>query len=297
MLISCPKCHSVYEVPDSLVPKTGQNFRCSACSNVWNVIKSDALGYNKDEEDEIVVEAIDVEVPPYRNYPADKEEYKIVNDTKPVKKKKIQAEEEVEIEEKEEPKSDLKAKNNELTLRSSQGTSFTISMGNGEDDEKSFFGAYDKNEAGVVKALSEDRVVVEKKKNWYFKTRCFIIFMFLLLGIVVFRNMVVLSYSGAEEYYNKIGLSGYDNYHNLEFLDVKVNNIKKDGKNFIEIKSEIKNNGVFASKVLDVTVSGLNKRFSPERKFLKGKEKTNVSILVPREDFLGEVFRIEFVKQ
>lgn len=290
MLISCPKCHSVYEVPDSLVPKTGQNFRCSACSNVWNVIKSDALGYSKEEDDdEIVIEAIDVEVPPYRNYPADKEEYKIVNDTKPVRKKKI---EEVEVED----DSNVKNKSNELTLRSSQGTAFTISMGKGDDEEKSFFRDDDKNETDFVKALEKDRLVVEKKKNWYFKTRCFIIFLFLVVGIVVFRNMVVLSYSGAEEYYNKIGLSGYDNYHNLEFLDVKVNNIKKDGKDFVEIRSEIKNKGVFASKVLDVKVRGFNKSFSPERKFLKGKEKTDVSILVPREDFGGEVFKIEFVK-
>ena len=60
--------------------------------------------------------------------------------------------------------------------------------------------------------------------------------------------------------------------------------------------TSIENKGVFATKVLDVKIRGFDKKFSPERKFLKGKEKTVVNILVPRKDFGGEVFRVEFVK-
>ena len=45
MLISCPKCHSIYEIPDDLIGKTGRNFRCQACANVWHAMRSDALGY------------------------------------------------------------------------------------------------------------------------------------------------------------------------------------------------------------------------------------------------------------
>ena len=52
MLISCPKCHSIYEIPDDLIGKTGQKFRCQACANVWHAMRSDALGYEEENEEE-----------------------------------------------------------------------------------------------------------------------------------------------------------------------------------------------------------------------------------------------------
>lgn len=295
MLISCPKCHSVYEVPDDLIPKSGQNFRCAACSNVWNVIKSDALGYSKEDDEEIMVEAIKVEEPPYRNYPADKDEFKIVNDAK-VKKKVLSSKEVVEKEGDASyvmPKVKNRAEN-ELTLTSSEGTSFTISMGKGEDVEKSMFSKY--NEKEEIKADINNRLMVEKKKNWYVKTRLCIYFLFLVLIGGVFRDFIVWGYNGAENFYNKIGLSGYDNQRNLEFLDVKVDEVESKGKKFVKIVGEIKNNGLFDTKVKDVEVVGYNKYFSPKNKFLKAKEVTEVVILLPIEDNMAKSYKIQFIK-
>ncbi|MBR5598988.1 MAG: zinc-ribbon domain-containing protein, partial [Alphaproteobacteria bacterium] len=312
MLISCPKCHSVYEVPDSLVPKTGQNFRCSACSNVWNVIKSDALGYRSDAEDEMVVEAIEVNAPPLRNFPSDKKEYIIVNDRSPkvvedvnwAEEKNVELEKEIKVETQKEIQKEVKVEiekqtdknmaissnesqvENELILTSDQGTSFTISMGNGKDDKKKYF------EEEGIKADIENRLMVQKKKNWYVKTRCFLYILFFVLGLILFRSGVVLLFDDAEKYYNKIGLSGYNNYHNLKFLDVKVFDLVENGKDIVKIVGEIKNDGIFATKVLDVGIRGENKRFKPNNMFLKAKEKTLVEISLPKDNNTYKVYRV-----
>ena len=73
MLISCPKCHSIYEIADDLVGKTGQNFRCHACANVWHVMREDAIDYEQKVDEKPYVEAIPVSEPPHRHYPANKE--------------------------------------------------------------------------------------------------------------------------------------------------------------------------------------------------------------------------------
>lgn len=72
MLISCPKCHSIYEIPDDLIGKTGRNFRCQACANVWHAMRSDALGYEEEKESEPFIEPIPVSEPPARPWPSEK---------------------------------------------------------------------------------------------------------------------------------------------------------------------------------------------------------------------------------
>ena len=135
MLISCPKCHSIYEIPDELVGKTGQNFRCHACSNVWHVMREDALGYEDENQDEApYVEAIPVSEPPHRHYPANKEEYKIPADSKsgrhtPSSQELLTNEADPEYIP---PKPKQKK---ELTLTSDYGTSFTINAQPEEEPE------------------------------------------------------------------------------------------------------------------------------------------------------------------
>lgn len=86
MLISCPKCHSIYEIPDDLIGKTGRNFRCQACANVWHAMRSDALGYEEEKESEPFIEPIPVSEPPARPWPSEKEEFTVPADTKSGKK-------------------------------------------------------------------------------------------------------------------------------------------------------------------------------------------------------------------
>ena len=41
MLISCPKCNSVYNISDTRVPMGGKKFKCAECGNVWMVFPED----------------------------------------------------------------------------------------------------------------------------------------------------------------------------------------------------------------------------------------------------------------
>lgn len=43
MLIKCPKCRSVYDLPDDLISDEGLKMRCSACSEIWIGYPEDAL--------------------------------------------------------------------------------------------------------------------------------------------------------------------------------------------------------------------------------------------------------------
>lgn len=43
MLIKCPKCRSVYDLPDNLIPDEGLKMRCSECLEIWIGYPDDAL--------------------------------------------------------------------------------------------------------------------------------------------------------------------------------------------------------------------------------------------------------------
>jgi predicted Zn finger-like uncharacterized protein len=292
MLISCPKCHSIYEVPDNLIPKTGQNFRCQACSNVWNAIPSDALGYEENEESEPFVEAIEVSEPPHRNYPANKENYQIVNDTKSGKRT-MSSKELVNEEGDPNYKAPKPKKKKELTLTSDMGTSFTICMDGKEEqenDEQPRLSAFDDE----LKVKSSDRLVDEKPKKWYVKTKFFIFLLFVVAFLYFLRGLIVMVYPNAESYYNKIGLSGLYNVSNLQFNGVEVSEQEIDGKNMIKLKVGVKNNGMLGTKLPKIKVEGFDDSFGGETMFLKAKEKTEVEILLPNKGLSN--FNIRFVR-
>lgn len=43
MLIKCPKCRSVYDLPDNLITDEGLKLRCSECMEIWVAYPEDAL--------------------------------------------------------------------------------------------------------------------------------------------------------------------------------------------------------------------------------------------------------------
>ena len=43
MLIKCPKCRSVYDLPDNLIGDEGLKMRCSECAQVWMAYPEDGL--------------------------------------------------------------------------------------------------------------------------------------------------------------------------------------------------------------------------------------------------------------
>ncbi len=51
MLISCPKCKSVYDIDDSRVFPEGKKFKCAECEHIWIVYPEDAIKEEKPESD------------------------------------------------------------------------------------------------------------------------------------------------------------------------------------------------------------------------------------------------------
>ena len=47
MLIKCPKCRSVYDVPDTLVPDDGRVLRCAECGEIWTASAKDVIKKRK----------------------------------------------------------------------------------------------------------------------------------------------------------------------------------------------------------------------------------------------------------
>ncbi len=43
MLIKCPKCRSIYDIPDNTIPDEGLKMRCSECLEIWTGYPEDAL--------------------------------------------------------------------------------------------------------------------------------------------------------------------------------------------------------------------------------------------------------------
>ena len=156
MLISCPKCHSIYEIPDDLIGKTGQNFRCQVCANVWHAMRSDALGYEEKDNDKPLIEPLSVAEGESRPFPSEREEFTVPADSRPgrrvpssadilaeagiplVSQNKAEAANTPEPPVPETPKiltsaqilnaAQQQQQKHELTLMSDHGTAFTISM-------------------------------------------------------------------------------------------------------------------------------------------------------------------------
>ena len=46
MLIKCPKCNSVYDLPDNLIKDAGLAMRCAECGEIWTPYPEDSLKKN-----------------------------------------------------------------------------------------------------------------------------------------------------------------------------------------------------------------------------------------------------------
>ncbi len=53
MLIKCPKCHSVYDIPDNLVSDEGRVLRCAECGEIWTATTKDTIKKRKSSSKDI----------------------------------------------------------------------------------------------------------------------------------------------------------------------------------------------------------------------------------------------------
>lgn len=277
MLISCPKCQSLYEIPDDLIGKTGKNFRCQTCLNVWHAMPQDALDYDEKKQDEPYIEPLDVPVPPHRHYPANKEEYSVPVDHKSGVKTRS-SKELIANEGDPDFTPPTPKKKKEITLTSTEGTAFTISAAPMEEApvKPRFFTA---NEELTVSAA--DRLLPEKPQKYYKKTKLLLLFTALLLTVLFLRREVVALYPNAEIWYNKIYLSGVNNPENLKFENITVEKITQNNTPTLSLKADIINDSPYATIVPDVTIGTDNKSYKPAVNFLKSGAKTSVTLPLP----------------
>ena len=285
MLISCPKCRSIYEIPDDLIGKTGKNLRCQACNNVWHAMVEDALGYQKSKDDKPFVEEIEVSEPPYRNYPSNKEVYSVPLDN-PENNVKPSTPSSFDIVNREggvvDVEAMIKPKDEELTLTSDKGTSFTISTADKYDDKSVHFFEKDSE----LKATNQDRLTYNKNKKGY-KFAYFLLFLSVICASVVFlRREIVAFYPEAEQYYNKIMLTGIDNPEYLKFKNVNIAEKTIDNKDVLVINAGIYNDSFYTTKVPNVGIKGRKETYSPINSLLGKYETTSVAMVIdaPKSD-------------
>ena len=278
MLISCPKCHSIYEIPDDLIKKTGQNFRCQACSNVWHAMREDALGYEEDKED-LYIEPLTVSTPPYRNYPANKEHYTIPADTKSGTRtrssKEVIAKE--GIPDYVPPKS---KKKKEYTLTSDQGTSFTISAAPEYAETEDIKTPY-LSDQETIYINEDDRFSVPQSAPSSFLRRLFV-FLLILISLSIFlRRDIVNFYPPAEIWYNKAYLSGLHNEEYLKFENIIVAEQIIDNQSQLKITADIRNTSRYKTRIPDITLSTEQKSFKAKDDFLEAYGTSKIEIVVP----------------
>lgn len=283
MLISCPKCHSIYEIPDDLIPRTGQNFRCQACANVWHAMRQDAIGYEEPHEEEPYIEPIPVTEPPHRNYPANKKEFIIPADGKSGRKtrssKQIIAEEGDENYTLPAPKV---KKKKEITLTSDMGTSFTISAPAEEPEEQTpHFTADDRG----LTVDAADRIFTEEPVFKGYKKTALLLWLLAILAFALFfRREIVSVYPLAETYYQKVGLSGENNAQYLRFKNIFVTETVINDNPMLKIEATIYNDSFYTTHVPNVTVNGNKEVYPPARNLLKAHEQTEVEMLLPYKE-------------
>lgn len=298
MLISCPKCHSIYEIPDDLIPRTGQNFRCQACANVWHALREDAIGYKAEVEsdDKPYIEAITVKEPPMREYPANKQKFTVPADTKSGRRtrssKEIIARESTPDYV---PPAPTVAPKKELTLTSDLGTAFTISTEPTYEEDKPTPRFFDEASHGLS-AKIDDRLLPEKTFKGCKKAYLLLFVLSLAALALFFRREAVAIYPQAEIYYNKIGLSGLNNSTYLKFENITVSETIQEHKPVLKINATIYNDSFYRTVVPEVALNGVKETFSPSRSLLKAHEKTNVEINLPVNNGTAQNLTLFFQK-
>lgn len=296
MLISCPKCHSIYEIPDDLIPRTGQNFRCQACANVWHAMRQDAIGYEPETNEDPYIEAIPVSEPPHRNYPANKTSFKVPADGK--SGRVTRSSQEILTKEGNSdhtPPAPKIPPKKEITLTSDMGTSFTISAAPFEEEEKVSF--FEQTENKELTANAKERLQLEKPFKGYKKTTALLFFIILVAVLGFLRREITMIFPSTEKYYNQIGLSGWNNPEYLSFKNIDVSQTNIENKPMIKITARVYNDSFYTTHVPNISLSDIKETFAPNRMILKGHEQTTVEILLPQnQNTKATSLTLSFVK-
>lgn len=202
MLISCPKCNSVYNLLNNRIPFDGKKFRCSQCGHVWTVYPKDV----KDIEPENMVKS------------------QIIRPAAAF----------------DENLDDINA----MFERLSQ-------------DTKGLFGNYQADSGGFLGR-------VRRKLQVFFSptmTVCSILLIIFIFTIYIgYKNRyeIVGIMPKLEDFYNKIDLESIYAGRNVKFENVKIRDLDKNGKHYVEISGTVHNVGKLSSQILPIKAVMVN---------------------------------------
>ena len=91
-------------------------------------------------------------------------------------------------------------------------------------------------------------------------------------------------YPKAEEWYNKILLSGFKNPEYLKFEDVQTIKEIEDNKPVLKLKAVISNPSRYSTYIPEVMISSKKETYKAKTDFLKANEKTQLEITLPLEE-------------
>ncbi len=227
MLISCPKCNAVYEVPDSQIPATGKKFKCAECEEVWTAYppKKETVPQteqkielpedvkNDNTTSNLVVDTVKVETTQQKTNPAPDIKSQVVADETPI------------------------------------------------DDVQYMFERLSQDTKGLFSGKqSADTKWARFKRKFMLMFSLFMLNCTILLAIIAmtlyigYRNRyeIVDALPMLENFYNKIGLESIHKNKDIVFQNVTTRNIKRKGKRFIEVSGLLFNNGNMQSTIIPI---------------------------------------------
>ena len=232
MLISCPKCNSVYNLLNNRVPFGGKKFRCSQCGHIWTVYPKDI----KDIEPENMVKS------------------QIIRPASVF----------------DENQEDIDA----MFERLSQ-------------DTKGLFNNYQADGGGFWGRI-------RRKLQVFFSptmTVCSILLIVFIFTIYIGyhnRYEIVGIMPKLEDFYNKMDLESIYAGRDVKFENVKIRDLDKNGKHYVEITGNIHNVGKLSSQILPIKAVMINTNGEKE-----GEKSQNLTLKRLDPDFTA-VFRILF---
>lgn len=277
MLISCPKCQSIYEIPDDLIGKTGQNFRCQTCAHVWHAMREDALGYAEEDQEEPYIEAITLQADDKRNYPANKLVYTMPTSGK--SGKKTRSSKDILAKEGDTSYNPVITPKKQIVLTSDNGASFTITPPPAYEKEEIQESLHLTINPEDIRIKAEDRLLPEKPFKGYRKTKMLLWFVAVFATLLLLRRDIVAFIPTTETYYNKIHLTGLNNPEYLKFGKITTAETIENGTKGLKLTAEIKNESRFTTRVPEVKIG--KEKISPAHNLLKARETTRVETFIP----------------
>ena len=223
MLISCPKCNAVYQIPEGQIPEGGKKFKCAECGEVWTVRPQDV---KKIAPEPAVAPVVSATVPGPSKEPVS------ANAMPQVRPQAISPQASAD--------SDVDAMFNRL----SQDTKGLFS-GNSSSDTK-----FERYKRKLIMFFTPFMI-----------NSCLFLLIIAFTFYIGYANRyyIVSKIPQLEHFYSEMGIKSLYTGRGLVFRDIKSRYLMRQGKNFVEVSGLVYNESDMKSTVLPIKAELYNK--------------------------------------